>query len=52
MSYFFEDLYKDEYLLIDLEFELQVKTAAFQNIRLRLIFIRVRGKKVTNFYYF
>ena len=32
---------KDEYLLIDLEFELQVMTAAFQNIRVKLIFIRV-----------
>ena len=35
MSYFFEYLYKDEYLLIDLEFELQVMSAAFQNIRVK-----------------
>ena len=32
---------KDEYLFIDLEFELQVMTAAFQTIRVKLIFIRV-----------
>ena len=32
---------EDEYLLIDLEFELQVMTAAFQTIRVKLIFIRV-----------
>ena len=41
MSYFFEDIYKDEYLFIDLELELQVMTAAFQAIRVKLIFIRV-----------
>ena len=32
---------KDEYLFIDLELELQVMTAAFQAIRVKLIFIRV-----------
>ena len=32
---------KDEYLLIDLEFDLQAMTAASQNIRVKLIFIRV-----------
>ena len=42
-------LNKDVYLLIDLEFELQVMTAAFQNIRLRLIFIRVKRQKLTFF---
>ena len=43
---------KDEYLLIDLEFELQVMTAAFQNIRLKLIFIRAIGQKIYIFFTF
>ena len=41
MSYFFEDIYKDEYLFIDLEFELKFMTAEFQTIKVKLIFIRV-----------